>query len=321
MMKKQIMVTVVVLTYNQEQWIAQTLDSILAQKTEYPFEVIIGEDWGTDNTRKICEKYCTKYPNVKLAPQDHNLGVVANWVNCIQLGTGKYIMNCGGDDYWHNPSKIQLQVDYMETHPECILCHTDMDVLHVKTGRVKHNDKQSGGIIPPEGRIQKDILAGREHISAVTMCFRRDKFNEYIPTSKFIELNFPREDWPTLVILSAHGDINYIPVSTATYRVGQPSISNEINYDKIRNRYERDLIMTSFLFSMFPEWGPIDQGTINYYKTHVYHSLLMAAYENNDYKLAREFAVKDPTNTKAKRWVKNWFTFQLFRLLRVLRYQ
>lgn len=320
-MKNKVMVSVNVLTYNQEKWIAQTLDSILSQKTEYSFEIIIGEDWGTDNTRKICEEYCAKYPNIRLAPQDHNLGIVANGNNCVRQGTGKYIMGCGGDDYWHNPNKIQLQVDYMEAHPECIVCHTDIDILHVKTGRIEHSTNQKNGVVPPEGRIQQQILSGNPHISAVTLCYRRDAYEKYIPMDKFDELKFPREDWPTLLIMAAHGDINYIPISTATYRKGQPSISNEINYDKIRDRYERDFTMTSFLYSMFPEWGSMDQGTIDYYKTHVFHSLLMAAYENNDYQSAREFALKDPTNTKAKQWARNWLTFQLFRILRILKKQ
>lgn len=321
MMKNQIMVSVIVLTYNQEQWIAQTLDSILAQKTEYTVEVIIGEDWGTDNTRKICEEYCAKYPNVKLAPQTKNLGVTSNWHNCIRQGKGKYVMCCGGDDYWHNPNKIQLQVEYMESHPECIACHTDIDTLYMKTKHLERNSKQTRGIVPPEGRIQQQILSGNPSIAAVTLCYRRTALEKYVPMDEIDNLNCPREDWPTLIILAAHGDINYIPISTATYRVGQPSISNEISYDKIRNRYERDFALTSFLYSMFPEWGPMDQGTIDYYKTHVFHSLLMAAYENNDYESAREFALKDPTNTKAKRWVKNKFTFQVYRLMRVLKHQ
>lgn len=315
-MMEEVMVSVNVLTYNQEKWIAQTLDSILGQKTQYSFEVIIGEDCSTDDTHKICEQYCAKYSNVRFAPQNHNLGVAANWANCVQHSSGKYIMCCAGDDFWHNPNKIQLQVDYMESHPECTLCHTDIDILHTKTGKLTRNSKQKGGIIPPEGRIQKQILGGHPHISAVTLCYRHTDLIKYVPLDKYETLKFPREDWPTLVILAAYGDIRYIPVSTATYRVGQPSISNEISYEKIRNRYERDFVMTSFLYSMFPEWGPMDKGTIDYYKTYVYHALLMAAYENNDYPAACEFALKDPTKTRAKYMVKNKWLFKCFRALR-----
>ena len=109
---ENVMVSVIVCTYNQEQWIRQTLDSILAQQTNYPYEVIIGEDHGTDGTRAICQEYANKYDNVTLLPLTENLGVTANWIHCIQAGTGKYIMGCAGDDYWHNPYKLQLQVEY-----------------------------------------------------------------------------------------------------------------------------------------------------------------------------------------------------------------
>ncbi len=305
------MVTVVVCTYNQEQWIRQTLDSILAQRTTYPYEIIIGEDWGTDGTRAICEEYAAKYENVIMAPSDHNLGLVANWANCIKHGIGKYIMVCAGDDYWHNPDKIQLQVDFMEAHPECVLCHTDLDVLNVKTNKLTSNAKNRTGKQPPEGRIQKEILSGRDFVSAVTMCWRRDAFEKYVPVEKFIELQFPREDWPMLLILSSYGDIRYLPISTATYRVGHESISNMLNYERIKQRFQKDKVMLEYIYSLFPEWGPFADGP--YFDTYVYHCLLNAAYQNNDYKAAKEFAKKDPKKGMAAKATFSWSSFQLYR--------
>ena len=129
-----IMVTVCVVTYNQEKWIRQTLDSLLAQQTEYSFEIVIGEDSGTDNSRAICQEYADRYENVVLLPETENLGVTANWIRCVQAGTGKYIMTCAGDDWWHNPKKIQMQVDFMEVNPECVMCHTDIDEYNDTTG-------------------------------------------------------------------------------------------------------------------------------------------------------------------------------------------
>ena len=197
------MVSVRVLTFNQEQWIRQTLDSILAQRISYTFEVVIGEDCGSDGTRKICEEYAAKYENVFLVPQVKNLGLIGNWANVNHHVSGKYIMGCAGDDYWHNPDKMQMQVDYMEAHPECVMCHTDIDELHQTTGALVRNVKQTNGIVPPEGKIQKEILAGKERVSAVTMCVRREVFEKYVPYDEFAKRRFPREDWPTLLILAA----------------------------------------------------------------------------------------------------------------------
>lgn len=305
------MVTVVVVTYNQEQWIRQTLDSILAQQTEYPFEVIIGEDHGTDGTRAICQEYADKYQNVKLTPSIENVGVCTNWIRCVQAGTGKYIMNCAGDDYWHNPRMIQIMVEYMETHPECVLCHSDYNELKQRTGEIVEAYNQSNGINPPQGKIQMDILSGKSKIAAVTQCIRRDVLNEHIPFDKFVELNFPREDWPMQLIISAYGEIHYIPVSTATYRVGQESITRTSNYEKIIVRAKKDKEMTEYLYTLFPEWGLFKDGP--FFDKIGYHQAMMAAYRNNDYKAAHYYAKMDVYPNKATYAASTWLTFILFR--------
>lgn len=309
---KNIDVSVIVITYNQEKWIEKTLESILSQKTNYKYEIIIGEDFSPDNTRKICQEYVDKYENVLLTEQDSNLGVVGNFANCLKQCKGKYIMVCAGDDYWHNSEKLQLQVEFMELHPNTVVCHTDVNILNEHTGKIIQEYNKIKNITPPEGRIQKDVIAGKECIRAVTMCIRRDCIFQYCDFEKWIELGFPREDWPMLFILSAYGNINYIPISTATYRVGQESITNTLSYDKIRKRYQQDKIMTEYLYSLFPELGEFKDGW--WYDTHVYHSLLVAAYHNNDYQSAKEFAKKSPKNSMKKKCAKNLISFKIFRL-------
>ena len=311
---KNYIVSVLIVTYNQEQWIAQTIESILAQQTTYPFEVIIGNDCSTDGTRAICESYAEKYDNVRVLTYDKNKGVVGNWVECIKASSGRYIMNCAGDDYWHNPNKIQLQVDFMEEHPNCVISHTDYDRLLVKTNKVVSSYNQTKGIIPPTGSIQREILSGRERMAAVTICYRTEELKKYCPLDTYVSMCFPREDWPTTLIMAAYGDIEYIPVSTSTYRVGQVSITNTIDYDKIRRRYQLDKQMTEFIYTLFPDFGEFKDA--KWYDTHVYHSLLIAAYENNDYKSAREFAPKDPTKGLLKKMANNRISFYLYRLYR-----
>ena len=315
--KNHIIVTVAVITYNQEQWIRQTLDSILSQQTDYPYEVIIGEDYSTDGTRAICQAYADKYENVILLPSVENLGVTANWVRCVQAGSGKYIMNCAGDDYWHNPNKIQLQVDFMEKHLDCVLCHTDIDELHEKTGALEKNVKRAKGIIPPEGRIQRTILNGSASIAAVTQCIRRDAFDRYVHADEFARRRFPREDWPTQLVLSAYGDILYIPESTATYRIGQESITRTSDYEKIIKRAQQDKEMTKYLYTLFPEWGPFNDE--EYFDTIGYHNALLAAYRNNDYLAAQKYAKSDKFPSKATYMAKTWVTFKIYRLWRMRR--
>ena len=311
------MVTVCIVTYNQEKWIRQTLDSVLAQNTKYPFEVIIGEDHGTDGTRAICQEYANKNENVTLLPLAPNLGVTANWIRCIQAGSGKYIMTCAGDDWWHNPNKIQLQVDFMEQHLECVLCHTDVDEYYENDGTLKESVKQSIGLVPPEGKIQRNILHGQDHVSAVTMCIRRATFEEHVPADEFAKRRFPREDWPTLLVMAAYGDILYIPISTATYRVGQESITRTSDYEKVIRRAQQDKEMTEYLYTLFPEWGPFKDGP--YFDYIGYHNALHAAYRNNDYEAAHEFAKKDTLGKWATRMARTKLTFKLFRWIQIKR--
>ena len=308
-----VMVTVCIVTYNQEKWIRQTIESVLAQQTNYPFEIIIGEDHGTDGTRAICQEYADKYDNIRLLPSSINLGVTANWIQCIQAGSGKYIMSCAGDDWWHNPNKIQLQVDFMEQHPECCICHTDIDEYYENKGTLKQSVKQSNGIVPPQGMIQKKTLAGRDYISAVTMCIRRSTFEQYVPADEFARRRFPREDWPTILVLEAYGEVRYLPISSATYRVGQESITRTSNYDKIIKRAQEDKEMTEYLYTLFPEWGPFKDGP--YFDMIGYHHALMAAYRNNDFKAAHEYAKKDNYPSLAKHMAKSKITFKFFRFI------
>lgn len=315
--KNEIIATVVVCTYNQEKWIRQTLDSILAQETGYPYEVIIGEDHGTDGTRAICLEYADKYENVTLLPLTENLGVTANWIRCVQAGTGKYIMGCAGDDYWHNPKKIQLQVEFMEAHPECVLCHTDLDEYNDEKGTTKRRIKQTRGIIPKEGKIQDALLSTGVDISAVTTCIRRSAFEKHVPADEFARRRFPREDWPTQIVLAAHGDILYIPESTATYRVGQESITRTSNYEKIITRAQKDREMTEYLYSLFPNLGPFKDGS--YFDNVGYHNAMLAAYRNNDYKAARKYAKIDKRPTKATFMACTWLTFKIYRWLKIVK--
>ena len=94
------MISVIVVTYNQENTIARTLDSILKQKDVQDLEIIIGEDHSSDNTRQICEMYALKYPSIiRLFSNSENKGIVRNYFDCLKECRGNYIADCAGDDF------------------------------------------------------------------------------------------------------------------------------------------------------------------------------------------------------------------------------
>ncbi|HIY48220.1 MAG TPA: glycosyltransferase family 2 protein [Candidatus Barnesiella excrementavium] len=120
-----IKVSVCITTYNLENYIAQTLNSILSQKTSFDFEILIGDDCSTDNTKNILLAYKEKYPDkIVLHFQSHNVGVNKNDYELIYLAKGEYIAWCDGDDYWIDDYKLEKQVRILDENPQYSCVHT-----------------------------------------------------------------------------------------------------------------------------------------------------------------------------------------------------
>ncbi|WP_432714745.1 glycosyltransferase family 2 protein [Pedobacter sp.] len=118
-----ITLSVCCITYNHEQYIAQALDGFLMQKTNFPIEILIGEDCSTDATKSIIELYCEKFPGkIRLISYEKNIGAIKNHNNVLNQAKGKYLAMCDGDDFWTDPLKLQKQVDFLESNPEYIMC-------------------------------------------------------------------------------------------------------------------------------------------------------------------------------------------------------
>jgi hypothetical protein len=124
--------SVAIATYNHRRFIRQALDTVLMQKTDFPFEVIVGDDCSTDGTREIVEEYARAHPEqiVPVLPE-RNLGdggrpmFMAAFEHC----RGDYIASSEGDDFWTCDRKLQRQADFLDGHPQCSLCFHDAMVV------------------------------------------------------------------------------------------------------------------------------------------------------------------------------------------------
>ena len=124
------LLSVLIISYNHEAYIEQTLDSVINQKTTFPFEIVIGDDASPDNTRAICLKYAEKYPNlVRVMPATQNLGVVPNYIRTLEACEGQFIAHLDGDDYWLDPLKLQKQIDRFRADPNLTMCYTSRQVF------------------------------------------------------------------------------------------------------------------------------------------------------------------------------------------------
>ncbi len=116
-------VSVLVITYNHEDYLARALDSILMQKTDFDFDIIVGEDASSDSTRGILQDYAGRYPS-KIRPifNECNRGMMGNLRQVIEESSARYLALLEGDDYWIDDLKLQKQYDLMNAHPEIRLC-------------------------------------------------------------------------------------------------------------------------------------------------------------------------------------------------------
>jgi len=310
--------SVIVTSYNQAATIAQTLDSILLQKCNFTFEIIIGDDYSTDGTRDICRSYQKNYPEiVHLLFHKKNVGVAANFVLSVGKANGKYIAICAADDYWHNHLKLQLQVDFLEKNEDYGFVYTDYDKLNVNTGKTIKKWFKTSEIITYQGEnLLRLFFAGKVPALTLTVMFRKELFDKYIPVSDYLKLKFPIEDWPTWLILSKYTKICYLQESTATYRYGHESLSNPKSYNKIEEKYRREKIMYKYLCDMFPDDLLFDE---NNYDTYVLSILLNYAFKKSDYVKAKEFGRKTGSRSIKAVCSQNRILFLIYVLLKKVR--
>lgn len=211
MNSKDIIVSVFVLTYNQENYIEQTLLSILNQKTNFEFEIVIGEDHSTDNTLKIIRSYQKRYQNIKVITSNENVGLINNFNRTIKNCRGKFIAICDGDDFWIDDFKLQKQVDFLEENKNYKIVGSNLNYLY-KDGTLKRAVKNKVGLT----YTFKDLIF-RNLVPSVTAMFYNTQFIEPLP--KWI-LKYPYGDWITyLWTIKDEGLVYLLEDITAVYRV------------------------------------------------------------------------------------------------------
>ncbi|MCP2029203.1 glycosyltransferase involved in cell wall biosynthesis [Flavobacterium sp. HSC-32F16] len=253
-MSEEPLISVVILCYNQEATIERTIKSVLEQQTKYKFEIIIGEDASpNDNTRLICEKYAEEYPDIiHLMDKQPNKGLLKNYTDCIQKSRGRYLGVCAGDDWWHNPHKIEMQVEFLEKEKSFGLVFTDYRIVNVSLNDNTEIFSSSKTIVVDEKKMYQNLLKGN-FISAGTVIFRKEIFCKYIDFDKFITLGFLMEDYPMWLEMIQHTKFKYMPVETITYTVADGSISNnKSNYEKTEKFENAVLDIKKYYINKYP---------------------------------------------------------------------
>ena len=212
-------VSIIVCTYNQEQYIAQTLDSILMQQCNFDIEVLVGEDCGTDNTRRICAEYAQKYQQVKLLDRPHNLGKQRNFFDALCQARGKYVSMCDGDDYWQDELMLQKEVDYLESHPECVIAYHDSIMVDGEGNVISETEVGENRRCD----FSSDELVRGRNISNRTICFRN-----IVDFSKIDITGVYNEDTFVYAVVGQYGVGHFMEgLKPSVYRILGGSIWND----------------------------------------------------------------------------------------------
>lgn len=205
-------VSVCIISYNQEKYILDALYGVRMQKTNFPFEVVISDDSSSDNTNAIICKFKEENPqlNVRYTHQEKNLGMIENVMFALKQCKGKYIAMCEGDDYWTDENKLQRQVDYLENHDDYTICfHPVTETINEENAAFELNAEQA------ECDFTIEQLAKGNFIHTPSIVFR-NVITAFPPWFIYS----PVGDYVIWMLLAEKGKIHYLPEKMAIYRRG-----------------------------------------------------------------------------------------------------
>lgn len=230
---KKSAIDVVMVTYNQEKFIAKAIESVVLQKKWSDCKLIIGDDCSSDGTLRICKEYAKKFPNnIILLESNVNRGLVNNYIKCFNHCSSDYIAILEGDDYWTDDYKLNKQIKILEDHPEVGLIHTSYETLNDVTDVLTSvPPKILEKLIEFNGYIYNDIL-NQNFICAVTVMFRRAILGQ-INFEIFEKNKCNTVDLIIYLQCAINYKITFLSDVTSVYRVSPHSLSNSVNFKKI----------------------------------------------------------------------------------------
>ncbi|MBP8156206.1 MAG: glycosyltransferase [Leadbetterella sp.] len=241
MQKQKPLVSVHLLTYNHAKFIAQSIESVVNQKTNFPFEIVIGDDHSTDGTSQIVDQYAAKYPElIKVVRGKTNGGPQPNSIRILENSQGKYMAALEGDDYWIDPLKLQKQADFMDQNPDFAICFTNTRVEFFE-------NKEEPYLL--NANIKKDVFELKDLIAETEVWFMGTATLFYTMSSIF-----PVQPWfhktksgdiPMIMLAARHGKIKYLPDVTAAYRRHSAGASNTDHKDDAKFLENRIMMYTN----------------------------------------------------------------------------
>ena len=231
--------SILMVTYNHQEFIAQAIDSVLMQEVDFEYEIVIGEDCSTDNTRQIVVDYQRKYPDkIRLLLHEVNLGAHENFIASYKACEGEYIALLEGDDYWISSDKLKKQVDFLDQNSDFTICFTNSLLFwedSFRESEVFLKDKLQ--------QFTTEYLLFRNFISTPSVMYRNGLVKEF--PSWYTNLGMG--DWSLSILIAEQGSIGYIDEVMSAYRNHNRGVWSSKNKD-----YQ--LIETIRMLSVFEKY-------------------------------------------------------------------
>lgn len=296
-MNHDITISILMPTYNHEKYISQAIESVLAQKTNYPYELLIHDDCSTDSTLAIAKNYATKYPDkIKLFTETENQGLMKSYKQLIEQSNGKYLAILESDDYWLDKNKLQIQIDFLESNPDYGIVASDIITIDDEGNEIKkggfNKDKES-----TDFWYTKLLgLSGLE--GACTVIFRKDLFFKYCNINDYINFGFKTFDHPTWLSISYHSKCKVIPKILAAYRHASTSLSNNIVFEKHMDFIFNIIEIEKYIIKKYG----LDEITQDEYNNRIALMIIGKALKFHKIKLFCQYAkrLKSPLSLKQK---------------------
>ncbi|MCH5229373.1 MAG: glycosyltransferase [Muribaculaceae bacterium] len=252
MEKDKIKVTVIVATYNQEDTISRTLDSILVQDIDFNMEIIIGDDASTDSTGDICRNYQERYPDIiRYIRNDINKGVRDNYIDCVLEARGEYIADLAGDDFWIRKDKLKREVAVLDQQKDVVLVCTDWFYFEEDKKILSSpwdNKTYPFTALFNDPKITERLLS-HLHPVPVHLCtalYRKNVFEKIYKenTDFFRNREWLMEDFQLVVLMSHEGRFQYLDIPSLGYSVNNKSITGNPDFRKRFDLYYSSLKLT-----------------------------------------------------------------------------
>ena len=255
LVKQDVLVSVVMITYGHELYIEQAVESVLNQKLSAPFELIICDDCSPDSTQEIVQRLVQSHPNgsiVEYVRHDRNIGMNSNYLFGVRRARGELIAVCEGDDYWVDDLKLNKQVDLLNEEPEISLVFTPAYQLEEDTGLIVKIRNEYHNYVSSKLTFERILKLGGGFYPTCTSMYRKkilnfERLDEFLCTHS-------TGDYPIAILASFHGKIGYIKDITAVYRIQNRSVTNSIFtsckecFQVARNKYIQNLDFINLLY-------------------------------------------------------------------------